>query len=76
MKKQKVSLANILTLISFRSEGIYGMGFEFPSPIQEQSISNVLAKRNIIAKAKNGTGKTAAYAIPIVEKIDPSLNKI
>ena len=52
------------------------MGFELPSPIQEESIPNALEGKNIIAKAKNGTGKTAAYAIPLVQKIDASLNKI
>lgn len=52
------------------------MGFELPSPIQEQAIPKILKGENIIAKAKNGTGKTAAYAIPLVEKIDVELNKI
>lgn len=42
------------------------MGFEFPSPIQEESIPNALEGKHIIAKAKNGTGKTAAYAIPTI----------
>ena len=32
--------------------------------------------RNIIARAKNGTGKTAAYSIPLIERVDTSLNKI
>ena len=35
-----------------------------------------MAGKNIIAKAKNGTGKTAAYGIPLVNMIDVSLNKI
>ena len=52
------------------------MGFELPSPIQEQAIPKILKGENIIAKAKNGTGKTAAYAIPLVEQIDVELNKI
>jgi ATP-dependent RNA helicase DDX6/DHH1 len=52
------------------------MGFEFPSPIQEEAIPAILAGKNIIAKAKNGTGKTAAYSIPIIERVDPELNKI
>lgn len=52
------------------------MGFELPSPIQEQAIPKILDGQNIIAKAKNGTGKTAAYGIPLVEKIDTTLNKI
>jgi len=56
--------------------GIFEMGFELPSPIQEQAIPKIMDSKNIIAKAKNGTGKTAAYGIPLVEKIDTSLNKI
>jgi len=52
------------------------MGFELPSPIQEESIPNAIEGKNIIAKAKNGTGKTAAYGIPIVQKVDTKLNKI
>jgi len=47
-------------------QGIYEMGFEAPSPIQEQSIPAALEGRNIVARAKNGTGKTAAYAIPLI----------
>lgn len=52
------------------------MGYEFPSPIQEETIPNALERKNIIAKAKNGTGKTAAYGIPLCEKINTSQNKI
>eukprot|EP01056_Protomagalhaensia_sp_Gyna25_P004149 Protomagalhaensia_sp_Gyna_25__4148@NODE_375_length_3661_cov_554_673661_g287_i0_p1_GENE_NODE_375_length_3661_cov_554_673661_g287_i0NODE_375_length_3661_cov_554_673661_g287_i0_p1_ORF_typecomplete_len483_score76_15DEAD/PF00270_29/1_5e45Helicase_C/PF00271_31/6_1e02Helicase_C/PF00271_31/3_5e29ERCC3_RAD25_C/PF16203_5/5_2e03ERCC3_RAD25_C/PF16203_5/2_7e11ResIII/PF04851_15/1_2e09ResIII/PF04851_15/4_7e03CMS1/PF14617_6/8_1e05PhoH/PF02562_16/2_3PhoH/PF02562_16/20AAA_19/PF13245_6/0_051AAA_22/PF13401_6/0_35UT len=49
--------------------GIYDMGFEAPSPIQEESIPLALAGRNILARAKNGTGKTAAFVIPMLEKV-------
>jgi superfamily II DNA/RNA helicase len=48
------------------------MGFEAPSPIQEEAIPSILAGRNIIAKAKNGTGKTAAYSIPLIQRVDAS----
>jgi ATP-dependent RNA helicase DDX6/DHH1 len=50
------------------------MGFEFPSPIQEETIPFALQGKNIIARAKNGTGKTAAYAIPLIQKVDVSKN--
>eukprot|EP01097_Dermamoeba_algensis_P009594 TRINITY_DN6809_c0_g1_i1.p1 TRINITY_DN6809_c0_g1~~TRINITY_DN6809_c0_g1_i1.p1 ORF type:complete len:451 (-),score=106.70 TRINITY_DN6809_c0_g1_i1:260-1612(-) len=50
--------------------GIFEMGYEKPSPIQEESIPAALAGRNIIARAKNGTGKTASFVIPGLEKID------
>lgn len=47
--------------------GIYEKGYENPSPIQEESIPIALQGKNIIARAKNGTGKTAAYSIPLIE---------
>ena len=51
--------------------GIFEKGYENPSPIQEESIPVALAGRDVIARAKNGTGKTAAYLIPILEKVNP-----
>jgi len=50
--------------------GIFEKGFEKPSPIQEEAIPIILQNRNCLARAKNGTGKTAAYIIPSLEKID------
>ncbi|CAN0441412.1 unnamed protein product, partial [Discosporangium mesarthrocarpum] len=50
--------------------GIYEKGFERPSPIQEEAIPIVLQGRNLLARAKNGTGKTAAFIIPCIEKTD------
>ena len=40
--------------------GIYECGYEHPSPIQEEAIPIALAGRNILARAKNGTGNTAS----------------
>lgn len=48
--------------------GIFEKGYEKPSPIQEESIPVALAGKNILARAKNGTGKTAAFIIPLLEK--------
>lgn len=56
--------------------GIFEKGFERPSPIQEESIPIALTGRDILARAKNGTGKTAAYCIPVLEKVDTSKNEI
>lgn len=56
--------------------GIFEKGFEKPSPIQEQSIPIALAGRDIMARAKNGTGKTAAYLIPLLERVDPKKDYI
>ena len=44
------------------------MGYEKPSPIQEESLPVALAGKSILARAKNGTGKTGAFVIPILEK--------
>eukprot|EP00916_Digyalum_oweni_P015286 GHVL01024990.1.p1 GENE.GHVL01024990.1~~GHVL01024990.1.p1 ORF type:complete len:411 (+),score=38.58 GHVL01024990.1:47-1279(+) len=56
--------------------GIFEKGFERPSPIQEESIPLTLAGKNLIARAKNGTGKTAAFTIPMLDKTNPNENHI
>lgn len=56
--------------------GIFEKGYEKPSPIQEETIPIALAGRDILARAKNGTGKTAAFVIPCLEKVDPSKNTL
>eukprot|EP00298_Acanthocystis_sp_HF-20_P003560 c13904_g1_i1.p1 GENE.c13904_g1_i1~~c13904_g1_i1.p1 ORF type:complete len:459 (-),score=137.37 c13904_g1_i1:274-1650(-) len=56
--------------------GIYEKGFEAPSPIQEESIPIALSGQDILARAKNGTGKTGAYVIPTLQMIDPDIARI
>jgi len=56
--------------------GIYEKGWEQPSPIQEASIPVALSGRDILARAKNGTGKSGAYLIPLCERIDTSRSDI
>lgn len=56
--------------------GIFEAGFEKPSPIQEAAIPVALTGRDILARAKNGTGKTAAFVIPTLEKVNPKTNAI
>jgi ATP-dependent RNA helicase DDX6/DHH1 len=56
--------------------GIFEKGFEKPSPIQEEAIPVILQNRNVLARAKNGTGKTAAYIIPCLEKTDTTKDYI
>lgn len=50
-------------------DGLDAMGFSKPTPIQEQAIPVILAKRDLIACAQTGTGKTAAYVLPILNNI-------
>ncbi|KAI9891597.1 MAG: DExD/H-box ATP-dependent RNA helicase dhh1 [Vezdaea aestivalis] len=56
--------------------GIFEAGFEKPSPIQEETIPVALASRDILARAKNGTGKTGAFVIPTLDKINTKISKI
>jgi len=48
------------------------MGFEEPTPIQREAVPVLLAGSDLIGQAQTGTGKTAAFGIPIVEGIDPA----
>ena len=52
------------------------MGFEEASPIQANAIPAVLEGRDVVGQAQTGTGKTAAYSIPMLQKIDPDLKKV
>ena len=47
------------------------MGFEEATPIQEGTITFAMAGRDVLGQAQTGTGKTAAFGIPLIEKIDP-----
>ncbi|MBN7815976.1 DEAD/DEAH box helicase [Algoriphagus pacificus] len=51
------------------------MGYTQPSQIQSQAIPFVLQGRDVIGQAQTGTGKTAAFAIPIIDLVDPDLNQ-
>lgn len=53
-------------------KAIEDMGFEEPSPIQALAIPLIQAGRDVTAQAQTGTGKTAAFGIPVIEKIDPT----
>jgi ATP-dependent RNA helicase DDX6/DHH1 len=56
--------------------GIHEKGFEKPSPVQEEAIPIILSGRNVMARAKNGTGKTAAFIIPALEKVETTKNEV
>lgn len=61
------------------SEGIVetltAIGYEQPTPIQEQTIQLALSGRDVLGQAQTGTGKTAAFGLPTIEKINPE-NKV
>lgn len=50
-------------------DGLDAMNFEEATPVQEQTIPVILAKKDIIACAQTGTGKTAAYVLPIINEL-------
>ena len=50
--------------------GIYAYGFEKPSTIQQKSIITFLDKKDLIAQAQSGTGKTGAFAVGTLNSID------
>ena len=52
------------------------MGFEEASPIQAKAIPAMISGIDLIGQAQTGTGKTAAFGIPILEKVDPKLIKL
>src|SRR5690349_16421576 len=52
------------------------VGYEKPSPIQEQAIPPMLAGRDVIGQAQTGSGKTAAFGLPILEHVDPSVPEV
>lgn len=51
------------------------MGFEEASPIQAQAIPELLKGKDVVGQAQTGTGKTAAYSIPLLMSIEPELKK-
>ena len=51
------------------------MGYTQPSTIQSQSIPLLLEGQDVIGQAQTGTGKTAAFGIPIIDQVDPTINK-
>ena len=57
-------------------KGIKTLGFKKPSPIQAQSILPLLEGQDVIGQAQTGTGKTAAFSIPMVESINVSNKQV
>ena len=67
--------SDILNLRPNLLRGIYAIGFETPSPIQKEAIIPITKKRDIMAQAQSGTGKTGAFCIGSLQIVDVSLAK-
>src|SRR5437764_4082640 len=53
-------------------EAVHDVGYENPSPIQEQAIPPLLEGLDMIGQAQTGSGKTAAFGLPMLQYVDPS----
>lgn len=56
--------------------GIYGYGFEKPSLIQSKAIPLILQGKDVIAQSQSGTGKTGAFTISALQKLDENVNGV
>ena len=63
---------NSLGLSEARVRHVEQLGFTAPTAIQAQAIPHLLSGRDVVGQAQTGTGKTAAFALPILERIDPN----
>ena len=69
---------DVSTLPSFRDlalsepvlRALDDVGYETPSPIQAQTIPYLMAGKDVLGQAQTGTGKTAAFALPILSRLD------
>jgi ATP-dependent RNA helicase DeaD len=83
MKGNSMSSTEATTAQSFADLGLSDsllktladIGYETPSPIQAECIPVLLQGRDLIGQAQTGTGKTAAFALPLMEQIDVKLTK-
>ncbi|MEL6816489.1 MAG: DEAD/DEAH box helicase, partial [Cyanobacteria bacterium J06598_3] len=64
-----------LSLIDPVLQALNDVGYENPTPIQAQTIPPLLEGRDIIGQAQTGTGKTAAFALPVLSNVDTSNNR-
>jgi ATP-dependent RNA helicase DeaD len=65
-----------LGLSDIRIEQLEAIGFEEPTEIQEQAIPILLAGQDVVGQSQTGTGKTAAFSLPILEQIDPNARTV
>ncbi len=57
-------------------ETVHQLGYQQPTPVQAAVIPLLMAGQDVLAQSKTGTGKTAAFALPIIDKLDPELQAV
>jgi ATP-dependent RNA helicase DeaD len=57
-------------------QALQDIGYEQPSPIQEQAVPLMLQGQDMIGQAQTGSGKTAAFGLPIIEYVDPTVQEV
>ncbi len=68
MNKMKIEDLNLNPMLL---KAVKGMGFTEATPIQEKGIPEIRAGKDVVGQSSTGSGKTAAFALPILEKINP-----
>src|SRR5450432_576527 len=58
-----------LGLIDQLAAAVSALGYEEPTPVQRETIPLLLAKRDVLGQAATGTGKTAAFALPMLQRL-------
>ena len=71
-----MSAFNDLGLAPEIQQALDELGYEEPSPIQERAIPELLAGHDVIGQAQTGTGKTAAFGLPLLQYIDPADDEV
>lgn len=64
------------TLSGYLQQGLHAQGYKTPTPIQEQCIPHLLEGRDLIGSAQTGTGKTAAFTLPLLQQLATNTKKV
>ena len=69
--KEQITTFNTLSIDEDIVQAMHDLGYQKPTPIQALSIPKLMQGHDLIGLSQTGTGKTVAFAIPLIELIDP-----